>query len=114
MLGRQARYQANFDTLAVGMAEMGFYPYLSPAEQGCIITTFLVPDDANWDFEQFYSKLSERGIVIYPGKLTKAECFRLGSIGRLFPSDMRTVVLAVKDVLTEIGVNLPVTQKKSE
>ena len=114
VLGRQARYQANFDTLTVGMAEMGFYPYLSPAEQGCIITTFLVPDDANWDFEQFYSKLSERGIVIYPGKLTKAECFRLGSIGRLFPSDMRTVVLAVKDVLTEIGVNLPVTQKKSE
>jgi len=114
VLGRQARYQANFDTLAAGMAEMGFYPYLAPDKQGCIITTFLVPDDPHWNFELFYTSLSERGIVIYPGKLTKAECFRLGSIGRLFPADMRTVVLAVKDVLTDMGVSLPVTQKPEQ
>jgi 2-aminoethylphosphonate-pyruvate transaminase len=103
--GRQARYMANFEALSSGMAELGFHPYLSPELQGCIITTFLVPDDPKWDFDQFYSKLSERGIVIYPGKLTKAECFRLGSIGRMFPEDMRAAVLTIKDVLSEMGTS---------
>ena len=70
-----------------------------------------MPDDAKWDFEHFYSCLSDRGIVIYPGKLTRAECFRLGSIGRMFPSDIRVCVLTIKDVLEEMGVALPVTQK---
>ena len=59
-------------------------------------------------------ELSARGIVIYPGKLTKAECFRLGSIGRLFPSDMRLAVLAIRDVLDGMGVRLPVMQKPAD
>lgn len=109
--GRQARYQANAAALVAGMREMGFEPYLDADKQGCIITTYLVPDDRHWDFERFYDELAELGVVIYPGKLTKAECFRLGTIGRIFPHDVRAALLAIRDVLTRMGVALPVTQK---
>eukprot|EP01062_Namystynia_karyoxenos_P028485 TRINITY_DN21579_c0_g1_i1.p1 TRINITY_DN21579_c0_g1~~TRINITY_DN21579_c0_g1_i1.p1 ORF type:complete len:461 (+),score=160.49 TRINITY_DN21579_c0_g1_i1:76-1383(+) len=112
--GRRARYEANFQTLKRGMAEMGFHPYLSEDAQGCIITTFLYPDDPNFDFPRFYRELSDRGLVIYPGKLTKADCFRLGTIGRLFPSDYQGLLCAIREVLQGMGVKLPVTQKKTE
>jgi 2-aminoethylphosphonate-pyruvate transaminase len=112
--GRRARYEANFDALKAGMAQMGFHPYLDEEAQGCIITTFLWPDDAAFDFPRFYRELSERGLVIYPGKLTKANCFRLGTIGRVFPHDYQTLLLAIKEVLTSMGVKLPVRQVSTE
>jgi 2-aminoethylphosphonate-pyruvate transaminase len=62
------------------------------------------------DFERFYQRLAERGCVIYPGKLTAADCFRLGNIGRLFPADIEHVLSAIRETLQEMGVALPVTQ----
>eukprot|EP01029_Cantina_marsupialis_P029312 TRINITY_DN780090_c0_g1_i1.p1 TRINITY_DN780090_c0_g1~~TRINITY_DN780090_c0_g1_i1.p1 ORF type:complete len:403 (+),score=100.18 TRINITY_DN780090_c0_g1_i1:54-1262(+) len=108
--GRYARYNANFQTLKKGFAEMGFHPLLDEDKQGCIITTFLFPEDPNFDFPLFYKSLSDLGIVIYPGKLTKADCFRIGSIGRLFEKDMEIMLMAVKKVLTDMDVSLPVKQ----
>jgi 2-aminoethylphosphonate-pyruvate transaminase len=108
--GRRGRYERNFTVLTEGMAELGFVPLVDKENQGCIITTFLFPDDANFDFQQFYQKLSDRNMVIYPGKLTKADCFRIGSIGRLFEDDMKQLVAAAKEILTEMGVALPVKQ----
>lgn len=58
----------------------------------------------------FYSSLAARGIVIYPGKLTHANCFRVGSIGRMFEPDMQRCVDAIRDVLKEMGVSTPVKQ----
>lgn len=110
--GRLARYTANFETLKKGMAEMGFHPYLGEDIQGVIITTFLFPDDPTFDFNRFYNELSARGMVIYPGKLTKADCFRIGTIGRLFPSDMVNLLSAMREILQNMGVKLPVAQVK--
>lgn len=112
--GRLARYTANFQVLKTGMAKLGFHPYLSEDKQGAIITTFLFPDDPNFDFGLFYAKLNERGMVIYPGKLTKADCFRIGTIGRLFPHDLVNLVGAVREILEDMGVQLPVTQVRPE
>eukprot|EP00411_Alexandrium_monilatum_P034729 CAMPEP_0175358558 /NCGR_PEP_ID=MMETSP0095-20121207/15061_1 /TAXON_ID=311494 /ORGANISM="Alexandrium monilatum, Strain CCMP3105" /LENGTH=420 /DNA_ID=CAMNT_0016656293 /DNA_START=58 /DNA_END=1320 /DNA_ORIENTATION=+ len=108
--GRLARYTANFTTLKAGMAQMGFHPYLAEDKQGVIITTFLFPDDPNFRFETFYSRLSDRGMVIYPGKLTKADCFRIGTIGRLFPHDVTNLLAAVREILEDMSVALPVRQ----
>lgn len=110
--GRRKRYETNFATLKAGMADMGFHPFLDEQAQGCIITTFLFPDDAKFDFQRFYKALSAVGFVIYPGKLTKADCFRLGNIGRLFRQDLQMLLLAIKDVLTDMGVKLPVPPAK--
>jgi len=109
-VGRLARYTANFETLKAGMAQMGFHPYLDEDKQGVIITTFLFPDDPNFDFDKFYNRLGDRGMVIYPGKLTKADCFRIGTIGRLFPHDLVNLLSAIRETLQEMGVALPVRQ----
>jgi 2-aminoethylphosphonate-pyruvate transaminase len=106
---RRARYEANCAVLTAGMAELGFAPYVADAHRGAIISTFLFPDDARFDFARFYAALADRGFVIYPGKLTEADCFRIGSIGRLFPSDMRNLLAAVRDALAEMGVATPVS-----
>ena len=106
---RRARYEANCAVLTAGMAELGFAPYVADAHRGAIISTFLFPDDARFDFARFYAALADRGFVIYPGKLTEADCFRIGSIGRIFPSDMRNLLAAVRDALAEMGVAMPVS-----
>lgn len=82
-----------------GMAALGFKQYLKPEIQGHIITSFLYPTDILFNFEDFYNQLNDRGFVIYPGKLSKADAFRIGNIGQIFPDDIKGLVAAVKEVL---------------
>lgn len=103
---RGARYRANYETLLAGMREMGFQEFLRPEIQGCIITSFLYPKHPRFSFEKFYQALNEKGYVIYPGKLSKADCFRIGNIGRIFPSDVRDLLGAIARTLDEMGVEL--------
>jgi 2-aminoethylphosphonate-pyruvate transaminase len=63
-----------------------------------------MPRDPRFDFQSFYDRLKTRGYVIYPGKLTVADSFRIGCIGRLGPDHMRSAVAAVREVLAEMGV----------
>ncbi len=104
--GRGSRYEKNYRTLVGGMRKMGFTEYLKPEDQGCIITSFLYPDDANFRFEGFYERLNEKDFVIYPGKVSDADCFRIGSIGRIFESDVRALLAAIKGSIEEMGVKL--------
>lgn len=94
---RVERYKANHRTLAEGMAAMGFKTYLDADKQGCIITSFLYPEK-DFDFIDFYSKLNDRGLVIYPGKLSQADCFRIGHIGQIYPEDIRRLLSAIKEI----------------
>jgi 2-aminoethylphosphonate-pyruvate transaminase len=105
--GRGARYQANHTVLSTGMKRLGFRPYLAPAVQGCIITTFHYPRDPKFVFEQFYQRLAGKGFVIYPGKLTKLDCFRIGNIGRLYEKDIQSLLAAIETVLKELGLPVP-------
>lgn len=102
--GRAARYAANHATLMRGMAELGFEAYLEPADQSYIITAFRYPDDPRFRFEELYGRLSERGFIIYPGKLSQEACFRIGTIGRLSPHDIDALLDAMRRVLAEMGV----------
>jgi 2-aminoethylphosphonate-pyruvate transaminase len=97
---REQRYKANKKNLDEGMAALGFKKYLRPEIQGHIITSFLYPD-ADFNFENFYNKLNERGFVIYPGKLSKANAFRIGNIGQIFPEDVKALIEAIKEVMEE-------------
>jgi len=90
------------------MAKLGFRPYLPSAVQSCVITAFHIPRDAGFSFEAFYRKLSERGFIIYPGKLTQVDTFRIGNIGRIVPSDMEQLVFAIGETLLAMGCSLPV------
>ncbi len=104
--GRAVRYRANHEALLAGMEEMGFVAYLEPELRSYIITSFRYPRDSRFDFEDFYRWLSDRDLVIYPGKLTDADCFRIGTIGHIDPDDVRRLVEAVRDYLSERAIGL--------
>ena len=102
--GRAARYTANHVALMRGMSELGFDPYLIPAHQSHIITSFRYPAHPNFDFHGFYTRLSERGFIIYPGKVSGADCFRIGTIGHIFPADIGSLLAAIREVLGEMHI----------
>jgi len=104
--GRGARYRRNHETLVAGMKQLGFRPYLDPEVQSYIITSFSYPDSESFAFDAFYRRLSDRGFIIYPGKISRANTFRIGSIGRIFPSDIDALVSAIGGVLNEMGVKM--------
>ena len=103
---RAERYRRNYETLIAGMRRMGFREYLSPEEQGYIITSFLYPDDPDFSFEKFYESLNQKDCVIYPGKVSDANCFRIGSIGRIFETDVEALLAAIGETIVEMGVKL--------
>ena len=101
---RGARYKANCDALIEGMAALGFRPFLPKAIQAPIIVTFHAPADPAYNFKAFYEKVRDRGYILYPGKLTKVETFRVGCIGAIDANEMRNVVSAVAATLKEMGI----------
>ena len=101
---RFARYRANFETLVGGMRELGFRVFLPDAIQAPIIVTFHAPDDPKYAFRDFYDRVRDKGFVLYPGKLTQVETFRVGCIGAIGPTEMRHAVNAVRDTLSEMGI----------
>ena len=105
--GRAARYRANYEALVAGMREMGFVEYLAPRLQGTIITAFRYPKHSHFQFEGFYTRLNDKGFVIYPGKVSSADCFRIGNIGRLFECDIRALLAAIRATLSEMDIELP-------
>ncbi len=101
---RLARYTDNCRTLIDGMATLGFEPFLKPALQAPIIVTFHAPADAQYDFKRFYAAAKRRGFILYPGKLTQLETFRIGCIGAIGRNEMQQAVNAVADTLREMGI----------
>jgi 2-aminoethylphosphonate-pyruvate transaminase len=98
---RLARYRANYEVLRAGMAARGFELFLDPQLQAPIIATFRLPRQAPFSFDRFYDSLAARGFVIYPGKLTRAESFRIGCIGALTPADFERLLVAVDTAMQE-------------
>jgi 2-aminoethylphosphonate-pyruvate transaminase len=102
---RAARYQQNHALTLAAMQALGFQAYVEPARQGYIITSFRYPDHPKFVFKDFYERLSDNGHVIYPGKLSHADCFRIGHIGRLQSADVKALMAAVAETLAEMGVD---------
>lgn len=101
---RHARYARNCRALIDGMAALGFRPFLDPAIQAPIIVTFHAPADPKYEFKAFYGAVRERGFILYPGKLTQVETFRVGCIGAIGPEEMQQAVHAIADALADLGV----------
>jgi 2-aminoethylphosphonate-pyruvate transaminase len=102
---RNRRYADNCQILLDGMGKLGFRTLLSDNLQAPIIVTFHTPADPNFHFETFYEKLRDKGYVIYPGKLTVADSFRIGCIGNLGESVMNGALKAINGTLEEMGVS---------
>ncbi len=94
---RYERYQENHRVLVEGMRKLGFKTLLPDASQGPIITSFLYPN-ADFNFADFYQQLKAKGFVIYPGKISDADTFRIGNIGDIFPTDMEALIQAIHEI----------------
>jgi 2-aminoethylphosphonate-pyruvate transaminase len=101
--GRGGRYRANCKILVDGLRALGFETLLADAIQAPIIVTVKMPADPRFDFAAFYDRLSAAGYVIYPGKLTVADSFRIGCIGRLGAAEMQGALGAIREVLADLG-----------
>ena len=99
---RHQRYANNCQALLDGMAELGVRSFLPAAIQAPIIATFHAPDDPRYQFKAFYERVKAKGFILYPGKLTQVETFRVGCIGHVNAADMRAAVKAIAEVLQEM------------
>lgn len=102
--GRFARYSRNQQRMVAGMRELGFETLLSDEWQSPIIVTFFSPGHENFSFQRFYDLLKFKNYIIYPGKLTKAESFRLGCIGQLHDAEIDGLLLAITSVLDDMRI----------
>ena len=92
---RHARYCENHRVLVEGMRSLGYKTLLDDEWQSPVITSFYYPD-ASFDFQSFYQTLKAKGFVIYPGKISQADTFRIGNIGDVHPDDFRRLVDAIR------------------
>jgi 2-aminoethylphosphonate-pyruvate transaminase len=101
---RGARYAANRERLVQGLQALGLRPLLDAALQSPIIVTFHAPAHPQWSFPAFYEGVRQRGFILYPGKLTQVETFRVGCIGAITPEDVDQVVHAIGATLRQLGL----------
>ena len=94
---RYARYRENHRTLVEGMRSLGYRTLLPDEWQSPVITSFYYPT-ADFDFNTFYQKLKAKGFVIYPGKISQADTFRIGNIGDVHPDDFRRLVDTIREM----------------
>ena len=93
---RYQRYKENHRVLVEGMRSLGFETLLDDEVQSPFITTFFNPEHPSYNFRAFYDRLKAEGFVIYPGKVSDADCFRIGNIGHVFPEDMARLITAIE------------------
>ena len=99
---RFSRYQNNNRILRERLKKIGFHAYITDEKQSPIITTFLFPNES-FSFEDFYDYVKERGFVLYPGKLTDINTFRIGNIGEIYEEDIQTLCNVIENYM---GVNV--------
>jgi len=104
---RGGRYAENHRVAVEGLDRLGLAPLVAPEWQSPIITTFRAPEHPGFDFGRFYELLKADGFIIYPGKMTAAETFRIGHIGAIDAQDMTKLVEAVGRALDTLGVDRP-------
>ncbi|MEY8688550.1 MAG: 2-aminoethylphosphonate--pyruvate transaminase [Leptothrix sp. (in: b-proteobacteria)] len=105
---RLARYQDNARTLVDGLAALGLQTFLAPQHLSPIIVTLRAPDHPRYDFQAFYASARAQGFLLYPGKLTEVETFRVGCIGAIGRNEMQQAVHAVAQALSQLGIATPI------
>lgn len=93
---RAKRYKNNQRMLVNGMKSLGFVTLLNEEYMSPIITSFHSPNSKEYDFNKFYNLLKEKSFVIYPGKVTNYDTFRIGTIGDVYERDIISLIDSIK------------------
>ncbi|EPL9568790.1 2-aminoethylphosphonate--pyruvate transaminase [Providencia rettgeri] len=96
---RFQRYQQNQQKLVAGMRALGFTTLLEDGVHSPIITAFYSPSVPDYQFNIFYQHLKAEGFVIYPGKVSQSDCFRIGNIGEVYERDIDTLLVAIEKAI---------------
>lgn len=99
--GRSRRYVENNQLLISRMKELGIEQYITDQHQGPIITTFFYPEHSEFSFQEMYDYIKAKGYAIYPGKVTKADTFRIGNIGEIYEADINKLCDIIEEFLKE-------------
>jgi 2-aminoethylphosphonate-pyruvate transaminase len=102
--GREQRYRATAYAFNTRMKALGFSMLLSPLETNVIVQTVLSPADPKFNFKTFYDKLRAKGFSIYPGKLSRMESFRVGTIGQIDEKLIIQLISAIESVMADMDV----------
>lgn len=103
VVARGARYRENCAVLVKGMRALGLRTFLPDDVQAPIIVTFRAPDHPGYHFPTLYQRVRDKGFILYPGKLTEVETFRVGCIGAINAQDMSRALAAIATSLQEPG-----------
>lgn len=104
LAARGAAYSENCRVLIAGLKQIGLRTFLPSEIQAPIIVTVHAPDDARYQFKRFYDAVKARGYILYPGKLTTLETFRVGCMGQLGTAGIAGAVDAIDAVLVDMGI----------
>lgn len=96
---RFQRYQQNQQKLVAGMRALGFTTLLEDGVHSPIITAFYSPSALDYQFNTFYQRLKAEGFVIYPGKVSQSDCFRIGNIGEVYERDIEALLVAIEKAI---------------
>lgn len=102
---RLARYEDNCKTLIEGLSNIGLTTFLDHDNIAPIIVTFLAPESSHYNFKTFYTAVKQEGFILYPGKLTEIDTFRVGCIGAINHKEMRQAVASMKYILEKMAVH---------
>lgn len=103
IIARYKRYKQMQEVLSNGMQELGYKPYINKQYHSPIITTFCYLDVQDFSFKGMYEFLKSNGFVIYPGKLSDMDTFRIGNIGDLQVGDIKRLLKSIKDYTENIS-----------
>ena len=101
-----ARHRAVYDAIHEGLSELGFETIIAREVESGLVVSVKYPDSPNWDFEKVHDYCYERGFTIYPGKISTTNTFRLCSLGKIFPEDIKNFFIVLKEALEFYGIKL--------
>jgi len=102
--GRLARYSDNCERLLAGLVELGLEPFLPRELQAPIIVTVVAPGHSNYAFQELYDRAKASGFILYPGKLTELETFRVGCIGAIGRAEIDAALAAIGQALRAMAI----------
>ena len=107
-----ARHTRVFNAIHRNLDRLGFHDYIQRDLQSGLVVSVLYPDDPSWDFGKIHDYCYERGFTIYPGKISRAETFRLCALGAIDESDIEDFFKIFLEALTVNHIQIPIIYKE--
>lgn len=111
-LEKWKRHTRVFEAIHNGIEKLGFQNVIKREWQAGLVVAVKYPTDKNWDFEKVHDYCYERGFVIYPGKISTEDTFRLCALGAIDEEDIDNFMEVFREALVVNQISVPVTYQE--